>query len=211
LNFLAHCLIAEQAARAQQGCIDDTSVQMLVTGGFLGDFLKGPVPQDLPPALAQGVRLHRRIDAYSNGNEAIRRSCNRCPRSLRRLAPPLVDIIADHLLANQWQQHHHLPLVQFTAQTYQQIDAHAGYLPDRGLEFLQWMRQHDLLASYRSWEATCRGMRSVTRRLRRPDLNPEIEAELPELLDELAQDFDDYFPDLLQHAAHWLSAEPQNS
>lgn len=210
MNFLAHCLIAEQAAAASAENMDPPDVSMLVAGGFLGDFLKGPVPTHLPSALEQGVRLHRRIDAFSNSNDAIRRSCNRFPQSLRRLAPPLVDVIADHLLANQWQHYHPLPLTVFSQQTYQQIDASAAHLPAHGVEFLEWMRTHDLLANYRNWEATCRGMRSVTRRLRRTDLDSEIEQQLPELLDLLAEDFDDYFPQLLEHATGWLNAARQS-
>jgi acyl carrier protein phosphodiesterase len=73
------------------------------------------------------------------------------------------------------------------------------------------MQTHDLLASYRSWETTCRGLRSVTRRLQRTELNSEIETRLPDLLDALAEDFDDYFPQLLAHATDWVSAAPQNS
>jgi len=211
VNFLAHCLIAEQAAAALPDGSDQHDTAMLVAGGFLGDFLKGPVPTHLPRALEQGVRLHRRIDAFSNSNAAIRRSCNRFPQSLRRLAPPLVDIVADHLLARQWQQHHHLPLNEFSRQTYLQIDASAAHLPPHGIEFLQWMQNHDLLASYHSWETTCRGMRSVTRRLQRTELNREIETCLPGLLQDLAEDFDDYFPQLLAHATDWVSAAQQHS
>lgn len=210
MNFLAHCLIAEQAAAALPDTSDAHYAPMLVAGGFLGDFLKGPVPTHLPPALQQGVRLHRRIDAFSNSNAAIRRSCNRFPPTLRRLAPPLVDIVADHLLANQWQRYHHLPLTEFSQQTYQQIDASALNLPPHGVEFLQWMRTHDLLTGYRSWATACRGMRSVTRRLKQTELNVEIETRLPDLLDQLAEDFDDYFPQLLEHATAWVSAEQQN-
>lgn len=209
MNFLAHCLIAERAADHLDYQAEDRD--MLIAGGFIGDFLKGPVSDELPAALAVGVRLHRRIDAYSNQHEAIRRSCNRFPDALRRLAPPLVDVIADHLLAITWQQHHQLPLTQFSAVAYQCIHRSAEYLPDTGREFFAWMVENDLLASYRHWESAERGMRSVTRRLRRGELNGEMADQLPAILDDLKRDFDDYFPDLQDHANSWLSAAPQNS
>ena len=68
MNFLAHCLIG---ARARE---DDAG---LIAGGFLGDFIKGPVPASMPPALQAGVRLHRRIDAYSNQQPDLLRSAHR--------------------------------------------------------------------------------------------------------------------------------------
>lgn len=208
MNFLAHCLINEQAAAE---LTDPNAVRMLIAGGFLGDFVKGSVPDHLPAALSQGIRLHRRIDAYSNQNDAIRRSCNRFPPALRRLAPALVDVIADHLLAQQWHRYHPLPLNIFSRQAYRHIAASTAHLSPRGVEFLQWMMQHDLLARYTDWETTYRGMKSITRRLQRQELDEALQLEVRPLLPALQQDFDEYFPDLITHATLWLSAEAQCS
>lgn len=204
MNFLAHCLINDQAAAALNAP-DPEMRRMLVAGGFIGDFVKGRVPDHLPGALRHGIRLHRRIDAYSNQNAAIRRSCDRFPPSLRRLAPPLVDIIADHLLARRWREYHERPLHDFSRDAYRHIAASTAHLPSRGVDFLQWMISNDLLASYRDWEAAQRGLRSITRRLRRQDLNDELTRTVPALLPALNADFDEYFPDLMNHAADWLS------
>ena len=105
MNFLAHCLIGEIAAEKRE--------PGLIVGGFLGDFIKGPVPDELPSSLATGVRLHRRIDAYSNQHPIIRVSCRRFPQDLRRLAPIFVDIIADHILARHWVSFHEKSIEQF--------------------------------------------------------------------------------------------------
>lgn len=209
MNFLAHCLLAERAANELNQSTDVT--RMLIAGGFIGDFLKGPVSEDLPPALGLGVRLHRRIDAYSNQHEAIRRSCNRFPAQLRRLAPPLVDVVADHLLATAWPDHHKQPLDVFAQQAYQNISASDAHLPAHGQEFLQWMVHNDLFTSYLNWASVERGMRSVTRRLRRSDLDEHLARDIPDLLTQLQQDFNEYFPELQQHAIDWLNAEQQNS
>lgn len=208
MNFLAHCLLAQRAATVLDRSAEET--RMLIAGGFIGDFLKGPVSADLPAALGLGVRLHRRIDAYSNQHEAIRRSCNRFPEALRRLAPPLVDVVADHLLANAWADHHQQPLSTFASETYTHIAASEAHLPPRGQEFFTWMVGNDLLTSYLRWDAVERGMRSVTRRLRRQDLDDQLLRDVPQLLQDLEQDFQRYFPALEAHAIDWLSAERQN-
>ncbi|MEM8767504.1 MAG: hypothetical protein AAGE43_08685 [Pseudomonadota bacterium] len=69
MNFLAHCLIGHEAAAGTD------RASPLLAGGFLGDFIKGRVPEAMPGDLALGVRLHRRVDAFSNQQPAIRRSC----------------------------------------------------------------------------------------------------------------------------------------
>jgi acyl carrier protein phosphodiesterase len=196
MNFLAHCLIPDRAL--------DVSEPDLIAGGFLGDFLKGRVPQDLPPALAVGVRLHRRIDAFSNQHPGIRRSCDRFPRELRRFAPIFVDVVADHLLARHWHRYHPAPLSAFTAEAYAAIRPHVERLPEAGRRFFRFMAEEDLLARYREAEAMHRGLESVTRRLRRSAINQVVRDAVEAHLAGLDADFLDYFPDLIDHAARWL-------
>jgi acyl carrier protein phosphodiesterase len=196
MNFLAHCAIADRAAHRVHPDV--------IAGGFLGDFVKGRVPESLPAALATGVRLHRRIDAYSNGHTGIRRSCQRFPRPLRRFAPVFVDVVADHLLARHWPRFHPQPLTAFTARAYAAIRPHADRLPEDGRRFFEFMHEHDLLARYREREAMERGLASVVRRLRRPDLTHDVCTAVDDCLPGLEQDFLGYFPDMLSHAAGWL-------
>ncbi len=197
MNFLAHCLIAAQST--------DPEAPELVAGGFLGDFVKGPIGPELPPGLALGVRLHRRIDAFSNRHPGIQTSCNRFSGPLRRLAPVLVDIIADHCLATQWAAFSDEPIEAFTARAYRQIASHDHWLPEHGHRFLSYMREEDLLAGYARSEAVHRALRSVTRRLGREHLDADMRNVTEANLTDLQADFQRYFPDLLAHAREWLS------
>lgn len=196
MNFLAHCLIPD---RAREAADPD-----LIAGGFLGDFLKGPVPDTLPGTVATGVRLHRRIDAYSNEHPGIRASCRRFPQPLRRFAPIFVDVVADHLLARHWQRYHPDPLPAFTADAYRAIAARADLLPARGLRFYRYMREHDLLAAYREPAAMHQALAAMTRRLDRRHLDAAVARAVEAQIDALEADFLDYFPDLIRHASQWL-------
>jgi len=199
VNFLAHCLIPDLATG---GAEPD-----LIAGGFVGDFLKGPVPPSLPPVLGLGVRLHRRIDAYSNRQPQIRKSCARFPDHLRRFAPVFVDVVADHLLARHWPRFHPGRLTEFTAAAYRAIRPHVPLLPERGRRFFAWMHEQDLLAAYADRAVMHRALAAVTRRLERPGLSDGLEAVVEERLDGLEEDFLEYFPDLLGHASAWLDEQ----
>ncbi len=201
MNYLAHCLIGELAGT------EADLAPGLIAGGFLGDFVKGPVPEDMPWPLALGVRLHRRVDAYSNRHPVIRRSTDRFAPELRRIAPILVDILCDHLLARSWDEFHQQALMDFTARVYRQVDEHGQWLPLHGRRFLDYAKERDLLRSYTDWTATAAAMRSITRRLRRSELDPLLERTVPPLLPDLETDFRDYFPDIIRHAANWTAAE----
>lgn len=196
MNFLAHCLIPVLAIR---GCPPG-----LIAGGFLGDFVKGGVDNTLPADLADGIRLHRRLDAFSNRLPSIRASCDRFPAELRRFAPVFVDVVADHLLARSWARHHSEPLPRFSARAYDLIGLHEPRLPEAGRLFLQHARRHDLFAAYAA-TATLHGtLGSVTRRLNRPELAQPAIAAVTAALPELATDFEHYFPELVAHAREWL-------
>jgi acyl carrier protein phosphodiesterase len=196
VNFLAHSLIPSLAA--------DPGHPDLIAGGFIGDFIKGPVPESLPVRLAEGVRLHRRIDAYSNGHAEIRASCARFPKALRRFAPIFVDVIADHLLARRWEQFCDTPLNDFTSGVYQVIEQRAELLTDRGLRFFEHMVAVDLLAGYAEREVMMRSLGSLTRRLGRADLDAPLAVVVEREFEGLEEDFLRYFPDLVSHARGWL-------
>lgn len=200
MNFLAHCVIPDRA-------VSQTHPD-LVAGGFVGDFLKGPVPDHLPPALAAGVRLHRRIDAYSNRHPGIRASCDRFPPPLRRFAPIFVDVIADHLLARHWQRFHPAPLPAFTAEVYEAIRPHVNRLPEDGVRFYRYMSEADLLRGYEDPAVMQRGLASIGRRLGRPQLNQGLAEVVTARLPALEADFLEYFPDLVSHAREWLAQRP---
>ena len=198
MNFLAHCLIPDRAV--------EHADPDLIAGGFVGDFLKGPVPEDLPPALAAGVRLHRRIDAYSNQHPLIRQSCDRFPPPLRRFAPVFVDVVADHLLARHWDLFHPDALPDFTARAYAAIEPHVHRLPEPGQRFFRFMSEEDLMARYRDPQAMHRGLVAIVRRLNRPESSERVIEAVEARLPDLDGDFLGYFPDLITHAAEWLGA-----
>lgn len=221
MNFLAHCLIGARVAEPtgelmgirsgfpahRSAQLDESWQESLIAGGFLGDFLKGRVPDDMPEPLALGVRLHRRVDAYSNRAPLIQRSCDRFPADLRRFAPVIVDIVADHLLATAWSAHHPAPLADFTGDAYSSIAAHRGWLSEAGQQFLDYAAESDLFVRYRDWAVIERALHSVARRIRRPELGARAAAVSLDLYGDLSADFEVYFPDILLHAGEWTKEQ----
>jgi acyl carrier protein phosphodiesterase len=195
MNFLAHCLIADRAANGDEE---------IIAGGVIGEFVKGPVPATWPEGLAAGVRLHRRVDAYSNQLASLKVSANRFASSVRRFAPIYVDVIADHCLARQWDTYAQEPVQAFAQRCYRAIDEHSALIEGPHTDFLTWMVREDLLSSYDRWTSVERALRSISRRLKREELTaPVIDTTLLHLAD-FEEDFSVYFPDLVAHATSWV-------
>lgn len=190
MNFLAHCLLGHPDPA-------------LMAGGFIGDFVKGPLPERLPAALREGVRLHRRIDAVSNGLPGIARSVGRLHPELRRVAPPLVDVVADHCLAKDWGRHGTGELADFAASTYAAIAGFERHLPAGGRRLFRHMRDIDLLTRYQYPETARRGMLHILNRLRQGHLATHLDDVVGATLPALRYDFAGYFPALVRAVDAW--------
>ena len=172
-----------------------------MAGGVLGDFIKGPVPDALPSELAAGVRLHRRIDSFSNRLPEMKVSVRRFGPDLRRVAPVLLDIVADRILAQTWGCYCDRPLRDFTSDVYGALAMHDDHVPPAGRRFVDYMVTTDLLARYGQPEPLSRGARHVLERLRLEHLTEPFETLMDEQWEALTGDFHVYFPRLQEFAA----------
>ena len=196
MNFLAHCLLADGGPSAGT----PTWQNGFLAGGVLGDFVKGRIPDTLPRELRAGIRLHRRVDSHSNQLAEMKASVRRFPTALRRVAPVLLDIVADHCLARSWQRFSSEPIDAFSARVYAAIGGFDAAVPDRGRHFLARMIETNLLARYADPYVIRRAMEHILGRLHMSGLNEVLEGVLKDDLGVLADDFEVYFP-LLQRFA----------
>ena len=191
MNFLAHALLAGDAAPDR-------------IGGLLGDFVKGLLPAGLPPDLASGVALHRAIDSFADRHPAFIASRARVSPLRRRVSGVLVDLFYDHLLARDWSGHASGSLEDYTAQIYAALDEFSVHLPEKANEVVARMREYDWLTSYRRVEAVGEAIdRMAVYRLRRA--NP-LAGGIEEFLadpDGFADDFRKFLPDALDFAENW--------
>lgn len=182
MNFLAHAMLAgpEPADRL---------------GGMLGDFVKGPLPAGLPPAVAAGVELHRRIDSFADAHPAFRRSRARVSPERRRVSGIMIDLFYDHFLARHWEVFSAQPLQEFTAETYAMLAEHAELMPPRFARMFPYMRADDWLSSYRRLQSIGTALDQMAqRRLTRPNTLAGSAAELEACYQGFEQDFLAFFP-----------------
>ena len=202
MNYLAHAFLAGPIAADR-------------VGGVVGDFVKGlldPLPPGLGPALADGVRLHRRIDSFADTHPAFRRSRGRVSAQRRRVAGIMVDLFYDHFLArhwaavtSRWPAHAAAAgasLTAFTAETYRLIETHPEPLPAAFVPVFARMAAHDWLASYDDAATVALALdRMAAHRLRQPNPLAGAGAELLEDYAGFEADFFDFLPDALAFAA----------
>ncbi|HET7775816.1 MAG TPA: ACP phosphodiesterase [Azospira sp.] len=181
MNFLAHAYLGGAS-------------QDLRLGGFIGDFVKGPLRAEdhgLPAAVLAGVELHRRIDSFAETHPAFMASKARISPERRRVAGIVVDLFYDHFLARNWAElgaGAGLPplLEDFSAGLYAQAAALEEGLPARLAGLLPRMRDEDWLASYREAETIAFALDRMSQRFTRPSARQALCGAGAELLRDYA-------------------------
>ena len=195
MNYLAHCLLAGPAPAAQ-------------VGALLGDFVKGRLEGHFEPAILAAIRLHRRIDSYTDAHAEFRTARGLFSSSQRRYAGVIVDVAYDHFLSCDWPQYCEVSLPDFATGVYRALIRHRAILPDRLHGLLPQLIGEDLLTSYGDLATVERTLKRISRRLKRPhDLAPAA-AEVERNYAVLRAGFQRFFPELVGFARSVRGDDP---
>ena len=169
-------------------------------GSLYGDFVKGPLDGRFAAEIEAAIRLHRRIDAFTDSHPQVRAAVARFPAERRRYAGILLDLFFDHCLACDWDAYADEPLELFSARVYGVLATQAE-LPGRLALIAPRMAEQDWLGSYREFAVLERVLGNLQRRLSRPAVLDGGLAELERLYRPLREDFRAFYPELIAFAA----------
>lgn len=184
MNHLAHLFLARPTAES-------------LIGNLAGDFVKGPIGDRFPPAIAEGIAQHRRIDAFTDSHPSV--------AAFRRVLTPehghysrvIADMFFDHFLAVRFDELGGEPLEAFLARTFALIDPHEAALPGHLRFVYPRMRDEEWLLSYREVDGIRGALRGISRRFSR---RPRLDTAAHHLIDsraELERHFDYFFPEVV--------------
>ena len=189
MNHLAHALIAEHTGTS-------------IVGNLMGDFVKGPLEDGAWDAeILRGLRLHRRVDAWTDEHPLFHRSRMRLGPELRRWSGILVDLYWDHVLAREWDTLAGEPLGPFADRVTSELTAARPILPGRMLRFVEFMTASRLLEAYARTEGIRGALEGMSMRMRRGNPLAEAAVDLPALYPGLREDFLSFWEELLLWSA----------
>jgi acyl carrier protein phosphodiesterase len=185
MNHLAHLFLAQPNSES-------------LIGNLAGDFVKGVLGDRFPPAIAEGIRHHRRVDAFTDAHPSV--------AAFRRVLIPehghyarvIADVFFDHFLAadfERWSGGEALDA--FLARSYRLIDQHVDQLPERLALVYPRMRHSGWLQSYATIDGIHSALANMSHRLSR---RPHLETATHHLTDsraELQRCFEAFFPDVV--------------
>ncbi|XBS70807.1 ACP phosphodiesterase [Acerihabitans sp. KWT182] len=186
MNYLAHLHLASLAHSS-------------LLGNLMADFVRGSPDGLYPAEVAAGIRLHRRIDTFTDRHPVVKSAKAMFSADYRRVAPIALDVVWDHFLALHWSRvAPDIPLRRFVQQAEAVITPQLPQTPDafRSLNSYLWRERWLERYAQRLFLAqVLSGMAS-----RRPRLGalggiyPEIERHYPAL----EACFWQLYPDMMQ-------------
>lgn len=169
----------------------------IILGNFIADMVKGRQIDEFEEGVVRGIRLHRKIDSYTDSHPVVAMSKMRLRNKYRLYAGVIVDMFYDHFLASQWSIYSCRPLPEFVEKTYEMLKRNVHVLPARAKNVLPLLIAGNWLESYASFgrlqqifEGMARrtpfnsGMENAVTDLRKHygDYETEFHAFFPELI-----------------------------
>lgn len=177
-------------------------------GNLLADLVKGRDRDLISNAFLAGTKHHQSIDAFTDGHPIVHHSRSLIGDRFRHATGILVDIFYDHFLAIDWTQYSVESLESFTTGFYDDIESSQLQLPLEATYAVSRMIQDDRLGSYRSLAGIENSLERVSKRLlTRTGKDFGLERGVVELVNHFAalrEDFHEFFPQLIEHAAKRL-------
>jgi len=184
VNFLAHTLFAQGDAER-------------IAGQFCGDFVRGSDLSHFPAGIVQGIRRHRRIDAYTDQHPAVRDCLNVFEPPVRRFAGIITDVVFDHFLARDWDKYSDIPLEQHVDDVHAALNENRELLPADLQRFATFIQSENVLLGNQRYAGVEITLNRLSRRS--PKFGPLTQGAAIALKNEavIAAAFDTFFPELL--------------
>ncbi|BCS52154.1 ACP phosphodiesterase [Geobacter sp. SVR] len=191
MNFLFHLLLSG----------DDGD---LLTGNFMGDFVKGPLVKSYPEGIEQGLRLHRGIDAFAERSLPFRHSRQMLSPHYGLYRGVLVDLFYDHFLVVEWIEWSPESFESYLVRARSMVERNREWLPPN-LQSLVPIIFEELLPSYREISGIGRALERMAQRVRRPNPLAGGQQELVEHYQDLRDDFHSFMPQVRRFVRHFAN------
>lgn len=194
MNFLAHVFLSK----------DD---EELMIGNFMGDFVRSREDEQYPEGIQKGLKLHRKIDAFTDTHPAVLESVRLIRPHHRKYAPVILDVFYDFLLAKNWEKYTDESLRDFTQNIYKTLERYIAIMPPVLQRRLPLMIADNWLVRYGEWS----GLEFTFSRMKLRASQPKYFENAIQVLQkhELALDenFQQFFPDAIAFVTNEIKEE----
>lgn len=183
MNYLAHSYLSYQKPD-------------LIIGNFIADSIRGNQFEGLTDSIIEGIRLHRKIDTFTDSHPIYLTSKHRFSKDFDKYSGVLMDIIYDHYLAKNFEQYSTLSLQTHANEVYDILKNNHDFLPENAKRFYGYMIERNILFHYSSLNGIETVLTHLSGRIRN---RYELQLAIPILeanYQEIEEEFTIFFRDL---------------
>ena len=136
MNYLGHLILSGEN-------------EDIIFGNFIGDAIKGKNYNNWTQNIQNGITLHRFIDSYTDSHKAYLNSKRYFYKSFPKMGGIITDILYDHLLWRNLNQHNIKNLKDLINNFYKTIDSRSEMLPKKMIPLYYIMKKNKWLTSYK--------------------------------------------------------------
>jgi acyl carrier protein phosphodiesterase len=137
----------------------------ILAGNMISDYVKGKKKFDYPPAIQQGITLHRLIDQFTDEHAATKEAKEVFRPAYRLYSGAFVDVVYDHFLATDTTVFDSpTDLLDFSQQTYSLLEENTEWFPEKFARLFPYMKEHNWLYNYRERWGIEKSLGGVVRR-----------------------------------------------
>jgi acyl carrier protein phosphodiesterase len=198
VNFLAHAFLS----------FDQPNI---LVGNFIGDFVKGNVEDQFEREIAQGIRLHREIDRFTDFHPLVKESQLLLKPIFFRYSSVITDMFFDYFLAKNWNTYHEQPLPEFANSVYGIIEGQLPILPVKFRNAFKIMQKENWLVAYGTELGIQRALTGISYRASFKSNLEHATSYLTLYQDRFQYYFDAFFPELTVFSKQTLTKIQQGN
>ena len=159
-----------------------------------------------PAEVTRGIRMHRAVDAFTDGHPAFKSSRLLLAPDRRRFAGIIIDLIFDHFLSVHWQRYHNVPLEEFCQQIYRELESHPEWQAGRLSQITPIMKRENWLMRYSTMEGMELTLSEVSQRSPRISKMSDGIIDLRQNYGALESQFNVFMPEVFAFVEEWKKA-----
>lgn len=184
MNILAHIYLSG-------------SSELVLTGNFIGDAVKGKKFDVYPEMVQFGIRLHRFIDSYTDTHPLVHKSKFLLNSGYGKYSGIVTDIFYDFFLSENWVHFSNIPLKEFIYTSYEILLRNSKYFPAEVQRYFPFFIMKNWLERYGSVEGMQDVLTKMSLRTSLPDKADFGISTLQKHYTEFEDHFMEFFPELI--------------
>lgn len=185
MNYLAHIFLS---------CGNED----LLIGNFIADSISNREVAEYSSGIQEGIRLHRQIDSYTDQHPIVRQGTRRLQTHHRKYAPVVLDVLYDHLLANNWDRYSGQSLEAFADKVYKIFEKRMEEMPKKLKAKLPTMISHNWLCNYKSIKGLEFTLSKIDERTKFASNFKSAVEHLQADHAQFTKEFNQFFPEVIQ-------------